>query len=61
MENNPDGKVYYTVKRSSSGQWEVNALGSERPIVSFSDWNEAVDYAKRLAETKRAAEVAHHR
>lgn len=57
MENNPDGKVYYTVKRSSSGQWEVNALGFDRPIVSFSDKYEALDYAQGLTEAKRAAEV----
>jgi len=57
MENYPDGKVYYTVKRSGSGQWEVNELGSEKPIVSFSDRTEAVDFAQRLTEAKTAADV----
>jgi len=57
MECKSDGKVYYTIKRSSSGQWEVNELGSERPIVSFSDRSEAVDFAQRLTEAKTAAEV----
>lgn len=57
MEGKPNEKVYYTIKRSSSGQWEVNELGLDRPIVSFSDRNEALDYAQRLTEAKRAAEV----
>jgi hypothetical protein len=58
MENKPEGKVCYTVERSSTGQWEVNEHGFEKPIASFSIKDDAVDYAHRLAETKNAAEVA---
>lgn len=50
MERTPDGKRYYTVTRSRSGQWEVNAEGFDRPIVSFSDRKEALDYARRLTD-----------
>lgn len=57
MENRPEGKVFYRVERSDTGQWEVNEEGFEKPIASFSLKDDAVDYAHRLAETKNAAEV----
>ncbi|MGH8673410.1 MAG: DUF2188 domain-containing protein [Burkholderiales bacterium] len=54
MEPSPDRNRYFTVTRSRSGQWEVNEPGFDRPIVSFSDRNDALDYARRLAEFRRS-------
>jgi len=48
MQHSPDGTLYYTVTRSRSGQWEVTEPGFDRPIVSFSDRDDALEYARRL-------------
>ena len=47
-----DHDLYYTVTRSRSGQWEVNDPALDRPIVSFSDREDAFDYARRLTEVR---------
>lgn len=57
MENKPEGTVYYTVARSSSGQWEVHERGFDKSIASFSRKEDAIEYAERLAETKRSSEI----
>ncbi len=44
------GEVQYTVERSGHDRWEVNKRGFEKAIASFSDKNDAVDYARSLAE-----------
>jgi hypothetical protein len=48
----PDTNPYCTVTRSRSGQWEVTEPGVGRPIVSFSDREDALDYARGLAEVR---------
>ena len=57
MENKPEPKVCYKVERARSGHWDVNEEGFEKPIASFPDKDDAVDYAHRLAGTKNSAEV----
>ena len=57
VQHSPDGNLYYTVTRSRSGQWEVTEPGFDRPIVSFSDRDDALDYARRLTEVRRSAGV----
>ena len=57
MENKPQGKTHYLVACSRSGQWEVNESGFDKAIASFSIKDDAIDYAQRLAETKRYADV----
>ncbi len=42
--------VQYTVERCSSDRWEVSKRGFNKAIASFSDKNDAVDYARSLAE-----------
>ena len=49
-----DRDPYYTVTRSRSGQWEVNDPALDRPIVSFSDKEDALDYARRLTEVRKS-------
>jgi hypothetical protein len=53
-----DRDPYYTVTRSRSGQWEVNDPALDRPIVSFSDRADALDYARRLGEVRKLPEYA---
>ena len=48
-----DRDLYYTVTRSRSGQWEVTDPALDRTIVSFSEREEAFDYARRLAEVTK--------
>ncbi len=57
METKAEGKVCYTVELSRSGQWEVNESGFVKPIASFSDKRDALDYAQKLAQTKEDAEI----
>ena len=58
MPPSPDGSLYYTVTRSRSGQWEVTEPGFDRPIVSFSDRDDALEYARRLTEVRDAPAYA---
>ena len=57
MENKPEPKVSYVVKQSSSGEWEVNESGFDKPIASLPTRDEALDYAQRLAATKESADI----
>ena len=56
--HSPDGNLYYTVTRSRSGQWEVTEPGFDRPIVSFSDRDDALEYAIRLTEVRASPAYA---
>ncbi len=51
-------KFEYTVKPNERGQWEVYEGNHERPLASFAEKFDAVDYAHRLAETKNVASVS---
>ena len=54
MPDYPDRDLYYMVTRSRSGQWEVHDPALEdRPIVSFSEKEDALDYARRLTEVTK--------
>ncbi|MGH8676373.1 MAG: hypothetical protein ACREVG_18950 [Burkholderiales bacterium] len=53
MEPSPDKNVYYTVTRSRSGQWEVSEPGFDRPLVSFSNRNDALACARRLTQARQ--------
>ena len=58
MQHSPDGNLYYTVTRSRSGQWEVTEPGFDRPIVSFSDRDDALEDARRLTEVRASPAYA---
>ena len=58
METKAEGKVCYTVEQSRSGQWEVTEPGFDRPIVSFSDRDDALEYARRLTEVRASPAYA---
>ena len=53
MHDCPDRDPYYKVTRSRSGQWEVSDPALDRAIVSFSSKEDALDYARRLAEVTK--------
>ena len=57
MENRPEGRVNYVVERAMTGQWDVNEQGFEKPIASFQEKGDAVEYARRLAATKDDAQI----
>jgi hypothetical protein len=61
MQDCTDRDLYYKVTRSRSGQWEVSDPALDRPIVSFSEKEEAFDYARRLAEVTKLPAYAHIR
>ena len=61
MQDCTDLDLYYKVTRSRSGQWEVSDPALDRPIVSFSEREEALDYARRLAEVTKLPAYAHIR
>ena len=61
MHDGSDRDVYYRVTRTRSGQWEVSDPALDRPIVSFSEREEALDYARRLAEVTKLPAYAHIR
>ena len=53
MQDCPERDLYYKVTRSRSGQWEVSDPALDRPIVSFSEKADALDYARRLGEVTK--------
>jgi len=53
--------LYYIVTRSRSGQWEVSDPALDRPIVSFSEKEDAFDYARRFAEVTKLPAYARTR
>ena len=53
MQDWMDHDSYYKVTRSRSGQWEVSDPALDRTIVSFSEREDALDYARRLAEVTK--------
>lgn len=61
MQDFTDRDLYYKVTRSRSGQWEVTDPALDRTIVSFSEKEEAFDYARRLAEVTKLPAYAHTR
>jgi hypothetical protein len=51
------GKIIIQVQKGRSGQWDVNELGFDKPLASFDEKEEAVEYANDIAKTKGGAIV----
>lgn len=52
-------KTYHIVKRKSDGKWQVKIAGGAKAIKLFSTQLEAINYAKKLAESQEAKIVIH--
>jgi hypothetical protein len=48
-------KTYHIAKRASDGKWQVKLASGEIAIKLFDTQAEAIDYAKNMAEIKKAA------
>jgi hypothetical protein len=46
------GQVVIRVQRNADGQWDVNEIGFEKPLATFENEPEALEYAQDLAKTK---------
>ncbi len=53
------GKIYHISKRKEDGKWQVKAEKSEKAVKLFWTKEEAVKYAKELAERNDASTAFH--
>lgn len=51
------GTSVFCVKPGRSGQWDVLEEGFEKPLASFDEQEDAVEYARDLADTKDGSAV----
>ena len=51
------GNAVFCVKPGRSGQWNVLEEGFEKPLASFDDQADAMEYAQDLADTKEGSTV----
>lgn len=52
-------KTYHIGKRKSDGKWQVKMAGGAKAIKLFATQLEAINYAKKLAESQEAKIVIH--
>jgi len=57
MNDEPERNVLYTVTRVASGQWAVLQSGFREPLACFTDQEDAVEYARRLAGARASETV----
>ncbi len=55
----PAVKTYHIAKRKEDNRWQVKAAGGARAIKLFFTQAEAIEYAKKLAESQEARIVIH--
>jgi len=51
------GTAVFCVKAGRAGQWNVLEEGFEKPLASFDQQGDAIDYAQGLADTKEGSKV----
>jgi hypothetical protein len=51
------GTPVFCVKPGRTGQWNVMEEGFEKPLASFDDQEDAMEYAQGLADTKEGSRV----
>jgi hypothetical protein len=51
------GHIVIKVQQSANGQWEVKETGSAEPVATFTDKNEAFEYANKIAKAKGGSRV----
>ncbi len=54
-----DKKVYHISKRKDDGKWQIKAEGGAKAIKLFYTQQEAIDYAKAIADNQPARVVVH--
>lgn len=52
-------KVYHITKRKSDGKWQVKFNNGKKAIKLFDTQNQAIDYAKALAQNQEAGIMIH--
>ena len=52
-------KVYHISKRKDDGKWQIKAEGGAKAIKLFYTQQEAIDYAKAIADNQPARVVVH--
>lgn len=57
METNPNSGEIIQVRLNKEGQWEVNVTGTQGPVASVDTREKAIDFANRLAKTKKGARL----
>lgn len=55
----PSTKTYHISKRKADNKWQVKMAGGSRAIKLFNTQAEAIDFAKKLAESQEARIVIH--
>ena len=55
----PAIKTYHIAKRKSDNKWQVKAAGGAKAIKLFFTQAEAIEFAKKLAESQEARIVIH--
>jgi hypothetical protein len=54
MTPNQEAKVLIQMQQGANGQWNVNEVGFDQPLGSFSDIEQCVDFASDVAKARQA-------
>lgn len=52
-------KKYHIAQRSDDGMWQVKAEGAEKALKLFKTQQEAIDYAKKVADNQEGSIMIH--
>lgn len=52
MNFSPNGKILIQMQQGENGRWNVNEVGFDKPLASFDDIENCVDYASYIAKEK---------
>jgi hypothetical protein len=51
------GSIVLKVQLGTSGKWDVNETGFEKPLATFETKEKAIEYANDIAKTKGGTRV----
>jgi hypothetical protein len=57
MNAEPQRPVFIQMQQSTDGNWDVNQVGLDHPLASFSDIEKCVDYASEMVQQKNGIVV----
>ncbi len=55
----PTPKKYHVAQRNDDGLWQVKAEGAEKALKLFKTQQEAIDYAKKVADNQEGSIMIH--
>lgn len=55
----PTPKKYHVAQRNDDGLWQVKAEGAEKALKLFKTQQEAIDYAKKVADNREGSIMIH--